>query len=99
MGIQSLESRIQKKGIKSRVAPGGQAVSFPTRTTTKRVEVEKGGCEIGKWRNFSHLETALTHLFPDKSTQVVDFPHLAYVRLFSEGCEIPFSGPNCEVAI
>ena len=41
--------------------------------------------EIGKWCSFSHLETALTRLFPHKSTQVVDFPHLGYVRLFREG--------------
>ena len=40
------------------------------------------GWEIGKWCSFSHLETALTHLFPHKSTQVVDFPHLGYARLF-----------------
>jgi hypothetical protein len=38
--------------------------------------------EIGKWCSFSHLETALTRLFPHKSTQVVDFPHLGYVRHF-----------------
>ena len=40
------------------------------------------GREIGKWCSFSHLETALTRLSPDKFTQVVDFPHLAMVRHF-----------------
>jgi len=40
--------------------------------------------EIGKWSSFSHLETGLTRLFPQYSTQVVDFPHLGYVGLFWE---------------
>jgi hypothetical protein len=64
------------------------------------------GWEIGKAWNFyrlttgfSHFETPLTRLFPHKSTQVVDFPHLAMVRLFWEGHEIGFSGPKREVAI
>ena len=50
----------------------------------KRVEVGKGGCEIGKWCSFSHFETALTHLFPHDSAQVVDFPHICNVRVFGE---------------
>src|SRR5258708_36497522 len=48
------------------------------------VNLGKGGCEIGKWCSFSHFETALTRLFPHKSTQVVDFPHLAMVSIFWE---------------
>jgi len=40
------------------------------------------GHKAGKWCSFSHLETGLTHLFPHKSTQVVDFPHICTVRLF-----------------
>src|SRR6266478_4270582 len=61
---------------------GQKAGSFRTGTMGKRVEVGKGGQEIGKWRSFSHFETALTRLFPHVSTQVVDFPHLAMVRVF-----------------
>jgi len=61
--------------------------------------VGKGGQETGKWCSFSHFETALTRLFPHNSTQVVDFPHLAVVRLFWGGPEIGFSGPKREVAI
>jgi hypothetical protein len=48
--------------------------------------------EIGKWRSFSHLKTALTRLFPLKSTQVVDFPHLAYAGVFWGVHEIGISG-------
>ena len=77
--------KFTKSGIQGRqAAVVAQAVSFPTRTTAKRVEVGKGGCEIGKWCNFSHLETGLTRLFPHKSTQVVDFPHLTHVSIFWE---------------
>jgi hypothetical protein len=55
------------------------------------VNLGKGGQETGEWRSFSHFETALTHLFPHKSTQVVDFPRIEHVRLFWEGHEIGFS--------
>ena len=55
---------------------GGQKV------VSKRVDVGKGGPEIGKWTGFSHFETALTHLFPLDSTQVVDFPLLSRLRVF-----------------
>ena len=101
MKIQHLESTIQKvrKTIKSRVAPTAQAVSLPTRTKGKRVEVGKGGQEIGKWTGFSHFETALTHLFPHDSTQVVDFPRMYDVRTFWGGPEIGFSRPKREVMI
>jgi len=57
----------------------------------ERVQQGKGGEEAVKLSGFSHFETALTRLFPHKSTQVVDFPHLAHVRLFSGGHEIRFS--------
>src|SRR5882724_6033733 len=69
------------------VAAGRKAVGGGKRWSGMWVNLGKGGCEIEKWRSFSHLETALTHLFPHKSTQVVDFPHLAMVRLFWEGAE------------
>jgi len=48
----------------------------------RRVNLGKGGQMVGKWCSFSHLETALTRLFPHNSTQVVDFPHICTVRLF-----------------
>jgi hypothetical protein len=56
-----------------------EAVSFRTGTMEKRAEVGKGGQETGKWRSFSHFETALTRLFPRFSTQVVDFPRIEHV--------------------
>ena len=62
-------------------------------------QLGNGGCEIGKWRSFSHLETALTRLFPLKSTQVVDFPRMWVLRLFSEGARIGFSVPKREVMV
>ena len=61
-----------------------------------RVEVGKGGQKVGKWTGFSHFETAFSHLFPCFSTQVVDFPHICTVRLFSEGFKNGFSEPNRE---
>ena len=50
----------------------------------KRMQVGKGGRGLGKWTGFSRFETTLTRLFPQNSTQVVDFPHKATVRLFWE---------------
>src|SRR5882724_4577746 len=48
----------------------------------KEGKVGKGGKKVRKWTNFSRFETALTRLFPQVSTQVVDFPHLGVVRVF-----------------
>jgi hypothetical protein len=63
-----------------------------------RPDTAKGGQEVGKWcsfyrlvTGFPHFETALTRLFPHKSTQVVDFPRIEHVRLFWEGHEIGFA--------
>ena len=39
----------------------------------------EGGRDVGKRTGFSHLEPALTRLFPHVATQVVDFPHKATV--------------------
>jgi hypothetical protein len=47
-----------------------------------RTAVRKGGRLAGKWTGFSRFETALTHLFPQLSTQVVDFPRMYEVRVF-----------------
>jgi len=51
----------------------------------KRVNLGKGGQKAGKWRSFSHFETAFSHLFPCFSTQVVDFPRMTVVSIFWEG--------------
>ena len=64
-----------------------EAIGGGAGTMEKRVDVGKGGQEMGKWRSFSHFETALTRLFPHKSTQVVDFPRMAMVSIFWEGVE------------
>ena len=73
----------------------GPEAGVPTKTREagswgkRRGFTALSGREIGKTRNFyrlatgfSHFETALTRLLPHNSTQVVDFPHLAMVRLF-----------------
>jgi len=49
----------------------------------RRVNLGKGGQVLGKRTGFAHVEPALTRLRPGKSTQVVDFPHLSVVKLFS----------------
>jgi len=69
------------------VAAGRQAGEDVKNRAEKRAEVGKGGQEMGKWRSFSHLETAFSHLFPCFSTQVVDFPHLAMVSIFWGGTQ------------
>jgi len=71
---------------KAREAGGGgqKAGSFRTGTMEKRVNLGKGGQEMGKRTGFAHFETALTRLFPHVSTQVVDFPCMCDVGLFHE---------------
>jgi len=49
----------------------------------------RGGWVVGKWTGFSHLETAFSHLFPHKSTQVVDFQHLSRLRAFLGAVKLP----------
>jgi hypothetical protein len=66
--------------VRSEVVAGGSG----KKCVRKWANLGKGGCEIGKCCSFSHFETALSRLFPQLSTQVVDFPHLAVVRLFWE---------------
>jgi hypothetical protein len=65
-----------------------KTVSMRVNITRRRLGVGKGGCEIKKWCSFSHLKTALTRLFPHKSTQVVDFPHLAMVSQAELGTNV-----------
>ena len=72
------------------VSKGGQKAGyFRVGSMGRRFDVVRGGWEAGKSTGFSHLATrfyrlgmALIRLFPHKSAQVVDFPHLAYVSLF-----------------
>jgi hypothetical protein len=64
---------------------GQKAGPFRAGSMEKRVTLGKCGQILGKWTGFSHLQPALTRLFPHKSTQVVDFPHLSRVRVFWEG--------------
>jgi hypothetical protein len=71
-------------------------------TKPKRVGVRVylGGSRriVRKWTGFSHLETAFPRLFPDESMQVVDFPRIAYVRLFGEGKNSPQSRRDAEAS-
>jgi len=55
-----------------------------------RVNLGKGRRELRKLTGFSHFEIALTHLFPHKSTQVVDFPRMYDVRAFLRGVKFSF---------
>src|SRR5258708_38717509 len=65
-------------------ACGPEAGGGGKRWDGKWLDLGKGGQEVGKWTGFSHLATTFSHLGPDNSTQVVDFPHLSTVRLFFE---------------
>ncbi len=70
----------------------GRVARCRKRRIGRRVEVGKGGREVGKagkLSGFSHFATGFAHLFPDDSVQVVDFPHLACVRLFRESEDSP----------
>jgi hypothetical protein len=78
---------------------GGNVVRRGKRRFGRRGFTGVSGPEMGKACNFYCLATGLTRLFPHKSTQVVDFPRIAYVRLFWGGAEIGFSVPTSEVVI
>jgi len=85
-----LAAREHKEHERSRipwVRSGRKTGGDGKRWVGKRAFPTLSGQMVGKWCSFSHLETALTRLFPHVSTQVVDFPHLAHVRLFWEGIE------------
>src|SRR5260221_8525444 len=70
------------KGCGRRTGAGGQ------RRAGKWVYVGKGGKVVGKRTGFAHMAPAFSHLGPDESLQVVDFPHLTHVRLFWGSPEI-----------
>ena len=46
------------------------------------------GQEVGKRPGFAHIARTFSHLGPDNSTQVVDFPHLAMVSQAELGTKI-----------
>ena len=52
------------------------------------------GLEAGKSTGFAHIETGSCRLGPDKSTQVVDFPHICSVRFFRRSHEMGSHGGN-----
>src|SRR5882724_10222817 len=77
-----------RSGIRPYRALGG-VVRSGQKCVGRWVQLGKGGWMAGKWTGFSHIETALTHLFPEVSTQVVDFPRMYDVRLFWERLKTP----------
>src|SRR6266481_6666868 len=91
------ESRLAARERKEHREPGvakvhgGQRSVRPTtseagaggkRWVGKWAKLGKGDRMVGKRTGFSHLETALTRLFPDVSTQVVAFPLLSQLSVF-----------------
>src|SRR5882757_768000 len=79
--IWGVEREVRRWGLKA--ARNGK------RRYASRAFTSLSGWEIGKAWNFYRLATGFSRiatgyyrLFPHDSTQVVDFPHLAMVRLF-----------------
>src|ERR1700719_527550 len=60
------------------------------------VEPKKGGQEVGKRTASDHFEPSFSDLFPSKSTQVVDFPHLSRVRHIRGNPEMGIHGRNAD---
>ncbi len=95
-GEQGAESRSGHRGARGRARKSlgrsgirpyralGGVVRSGQKCVGRRVQLGKGGRGVGKRTGFSHIETALTRLFPRVSTQVVDFPCMCDVRLFCE---------------
>jgi hypothetical protein len=65
-------------GCGRRVGTGGK------RWVGRWVRPGLSGRAVGKRTGFSHFETALTHLFPHNSMQVVDFPRMCAATVFGE---------------
>ena len=86
--MPSAGRRLRRPGRSRSPRPDGKAVAVGKRRDGRWVDLGKGGQKVGKWCSFSHLETTLTRLFPHKSTQVVDFPHLAMVSQAELGTKI-----------
>ncbi len=55
------------------------------------------GCEAGKFTGFYRIAARCYRLLPHKSTQVVDFPHLAHARLFWGSHEITKAGKRRDI--
>jgi len=66
----------------------GGVVRCGKRRYASRAFTALSGCGVGKFTGFYRIATCCYRLFPRNSTQVVDFPHLAVVRLFWESPEI-----------
>src|SRR5882672_4689726 len=84
--IQNSAYRIQKVGNahSHEDAVGGAWANIRCRCATlddRSGDAGGSGRVMGKWTGFSRLETAYSHLFPDVSTQVVDFPLLSRLRV------------------
>src|SRR5258708_23653391 len=53
--------------------------------------------QVGKGGQVARQRTGFSHLFPDDSTQVVDFPHLSRFRFFWGSPEIVFATDETRV--
>jgi len=62
----------------------GDAGGSGKRWVGRRGFTALSGWEVGKAWNFYRLATGFSRVFPHKSTQVVDFPHLAMAGVFRE---------------
>ena|SRR6266478_3025822 len=80
--IGSDESSIDKGADWKVALPGREAGGGWKGRAGKWDYLRKSWSVVGKRTGFAHLITAFTHLGPDNSTQVVDFPHLSVVRVF-----------------
>ncbi len=87
--IQRPEYRIQKVKKCGQYTIGGTiAVETGQRWAGRWVGRRKSGQEAEKRTGFAHMEFASTRLGPDKSTQVVDFPHLAHASQAELGTSV-----------
>jgi hypothetical protein len=90
---QGGELRQNRKGLEFGADKEREPVATGKRRVGERAYMGKDGRKVEKWTGFSHFETVLIRLFPDVSTQVVDFPRICNVRLFGEGMEFEIQSP------
>jgi len=69
------------------VTAGPDTDGYGKRRYANRAFTALSGCEAGKFTGSYRIAARFFRLFPHKSTQVVDFPRIANVRLFWEGVE------------
>jgi hypothetical protein len=75
--------RHMKPGTETDAGAAGQRWAEPAFAQELwRAGAGKGGQKFGKWTGLARLAPGSTRLRPDKSTQVVDFPHKATVSTF-----------------